>query len=139
MKIKPISAGLFEVADGRPHLLGARRKTDGKVVFPAPQGAEAEHYEQVRLADRGVLWSFTVQRFRPKSPPYAGGDDERSFTPFALGYVELPGEVIVEGRIETGDFSKLRIGMPMRLKLSPFVKAGGEAALSYAFEPEAGT
>lgn len=139
MNFKAIGDDLFEIADGHLRLIGARRKADGKVVFPAPQGAEAAHYERVRLADRGVLWSFTVQRFRPKSPPYAGADDERSFTPYALGYVELPGEVIVESRLETDDFSKLRIGMPMRLKLSPFAKADGETALSYAFEPETGT
>ncbi|HZZ37070.1 MAG TPA: OB-fold domain-containing protein, partial [Caulobacteraceae bacterium] len=71
---------------------------------------------------------------RPKSPPYAGDDDEKSFRPYAIGYVELPGQVIVEGRIETDDFAALAVGMPMRLKLVPFRRAGGEV-LTYAFEP----
>jgi len=128
--------GLFEVAGGVPHLIGGRRKSDGRVVFPKPQGSEGEDYEPVRLAHEGLLWSFTVQRFRPKSPPYAGAEDEASFKPYALGYVELPGQVIVESRIETEDFTALTVGMPMRLKLVPFRKAGGDV-LAYAFEPAA--
>jgi uncharacterized OB-fold protein len=112
MALAPIADGLFEVVEGVAHLIGGRRKSDGR------------------------LWSFTVQRFRPKSPPYAGADDEKSFRPYALGYVELPGEVIVESRIETDDFAALKIGAPMRLKLVPFPKVGGDV-LAYAFEPAA--
>jgi uncharacterized OB-fold protein len=106
------------------------------MVFPKPQGSEGEGYDPVRLSPEGQLWSFTVQRFRPKSPPYAGADDESSFEPYALGYVELAGQVIVESRIETEDFASLSVGMPMRLKLVPFHKAGGDV-LAYAFEPAA--
>src|SRR5689334_15157429 len=115
MALAPIAEGLFEEQDGVAHLIGARRKADGRMVFPAPNGPEAAHYERVRLSPQGRLWSFTVQRFRPKSPPYAGADDEKSFRPYALGYVELPGEVIVESRIETDDFADLKVGQPMRL------------------------
>ncbi len=132
----PIAEGLFEVVDGTPHLIGGRRKSDGRMVFPNPQGSEAANYDPVRLSPEGRLWSFTVQRFRPKSPPYAGAEDDRSFTPYALGYVELAGQVIVESRIEIDDFAALSVGMPMRLKLVPFHKAGGDV-LAYAFEPAA--
>ena len=136
MALAPIAEGLFEVMDGSPRLIGGRRKTDGRMVFPLPTGPEAANFDAVRLSPEGTLWSFTVQRFRPKSPPYAGADDETSFQPYALGYVELPGEVIVEGRIDTDDFAGLKIGAPMRLKLTPFRRADGEV-LSYAFEPAA--
>ena len=132
----PIADGLFEVEDGTAHLIGGRRKSDGRMVFPLPTGPEAQNFEAVRLAPEGTLWSFTVQRFRPKSPPYAGDDDEKSFKPYALGYVELPGEVIVESRIETDDFAALKVGAPMRLKLVPFRRPDGEV-LTYAFEPAA--
>jgi len=134
MALTSIADDLFEVADGIPHLIGGRRKADGRMVFPLPSGPEAASYERVRLSPEGNLWSFTVQRFRPKSPPYAGDDDEKSFQPYAIGYVELPGQVIVESRIETDDLSGLMVGQPMRLKLVPFRRVGGER-LSYAFEP----
>ena len=130
----PIAEGLFEIVEGEPRLIGGVRRTDGKVVFPMPSGPEAANYDAKALSPEGALWSFTVQRFRPKSPPYAGDDDEKSFTPYALGYVELPGEVIVESRIETDDVAGLQVGQPMRLKLVPFAHVGGER-LAYAFEP----
>lgn len=131
-----IAEGLFRIVDGEPRLVGGRRKTDGKIVFPKPQGAEGQNYDDVLLSSEGRLWAYTVQRFRPKSPPYAGADDERSFKPFALGYVELPGQVIVESRLETDDFAGLKVGMPMRLTLAPFHKVGGDV-LTYAFKPAA--
>lgn len=127
-----IAPGLVEFDEGRPYLVGGRRKRDGKIVFPLPGGAEAANFESVRLSDRGTLWSYTVQRFRPKSPPYAGDDDERSFKPYALGYIELPGQVIVEARIETSDFAALKIGQPMALTLQRF---RDDNTQTYAFKP----
>jgi uncharacterized OB-fold protein len=132
---RPIAEGLFTL-EPRPHLIGGRRKRDGRIVFPAPTGPEGAHYDPVPLKTEGVLWSFTVQRFRPKSPPYAGPDDERTFKPFALGYVELAGQVIVESRIATDDFSALRVGQPMRLVTQSFGKdADGTDIVTFAFEP----
>jgi uncharacterized OB-fold protein len=69
-----------------------------------------------RLARRGTLWSWTIQRFRPKSPPYTGPEE---FHPYGVGYVELPGEVRVEARLTESDPAKLRIGMEMELTLIP--------------------
>ena len=42
---------------------------------------------------QGTLWTWTVQGFRPKSPPYEGTDE---FVPYPVGYVELAGEAKVE-------------------------------------------
>ena len=132
---RPIAEGLFTTGE-QPRLIGARRRSDGRIVFPAPGGPEAQHYERVELSPTGSLWSYAVQRFRPKSPPYAGDDDDRSFRPFAIGYVELPGEVIVESRIVTDNLAALRIGQPMALTIAPFRKdADGEDVVTYAFQP----
>jgi uncharacterized OB-fold protein len=134
---EPIASGLLDMGGGEPRLIGGRNKATGRICFPLPQGGECAQYDAVKLGREGTLWSFTVQRFRPKSPPYAGADDERSFKPFALGYVELPGEVIVETRIEIDDVAKLKIGMKMQLAAVPFARAGGKSALTYAFRPAA--
>ena len=134
MAWRPIADGLFRIVDGLPRLLGGRRKSDGKIVFPCPQGAETAHYDIIDLREIGTLWSWTVQRFRPKTP-YAGDDDERSFKPYAVGYVELPGQIIVEARLKIEDFGTLHIGMPMRLTLIPFRKdPDGTEIRTYAFE-----
>ena len=126
--LTPIAAGLW-TAEAQPRLLGGQHRTSGEIVFPMPQGDAALHYEPVPLARRGTLWSWTVQSFRPKSPPYAGPEQ---FTPFALGYVELPGEVIVETRLtQTGG---LTIGMAMELAIEPF----DETRATFAFRPAEG-
>lgn len=135
MSQRALADGLYRLVDGAPRLLGGRRKSDGKLAFPLPQGAQGELYEPVELASDGVLWSYTVQRFRPK-PPYAGPGDDRSFRPYAVGYVELPGQIIVESHIATSDFGALKIGQPMRLTLIPFRHdPDGTDVMIYGFEP----
>jgi uncharacterized OB-fold protein len=65
------------------------------------------------LSRHGVVWGWTVQRFAPKSPPYLpppGG-----FTPFAVGYVELPEGVKVQALLEGVDVDGLAAGLPVRL------------------------
>lgn len=116
-------------------LLGGKRREDGKIVFPLPSGPEAQRYEPIELAAEGELWSFTVQRFRPKSP-FDGEGDDANFKPYAVGYVTLPGQIIVEARLDTGDFNSLRIGMPMRFCLLPYRRdPDGCEVLTYAFRP----
>ncbi len=133
---RPLAEGLYRVVDGAPRLLGGRRKSDGKYAFPLPQGGEAALYDPVELASEGTLWSYTVQRFRPKTP-YAG-PDAAAFQPYAVGYVELPGQIIVESHIATDDFNALKIGLPVRLTLIPFRQdPDGTQVMIYGFEAAA--
>lgn len=80
------------------------------------------------------MWSWTVQRFRPKTPPYKGPEE---FEPFAIGYVELPGATIVESRLADVAFDDLRIGMPMKLTAVPFTTDDeGRQVMTFAFIPD---
>jgi uncharacterized OB-fold protein len=127
--------GLITESDP-PHLVGGKPRDGGPIVFPYPEGSEAAHFEPVALSRTGTLWSYTVQRFRPKSPPFGGPE---AFEPFALGYVELPGEVIVESRLTGIPFEDLRIGMDLELDLVPFrVDPDGTVRMIYAFGPVGG-
>lgn len=127
-----IAENLFDVRpDGAPILLGGRERASGRIVFPLP--ADAERFDRVELPDRGELWSFTIQRFRPKSPPYGGAE---AFEPYAVGYVALGEAIIVESRLVGIPFEDLSIGMPLRLTLETFPLATGETRLTYAFAPE---
>jgi uncharacterized OB-fold protein len=65
------------------------------------------------LSRDGILWTWTVQRFAPKSPPYQPGPD--GFRPFAVGYVTLAEGVRVAAVAKVDDVESLRIGMPVRL------------------------
>lgn len=117
--------------DGEPVLLAGRDRSDGRLVFPLP--SDLERFDRVELPNRGRLWSFTIQRFRPKSPPYAG---PAAFQPYAVGYVALGDTLIVESRLTGVAFDDLQIGMALRLTLEPFVLETGETRLTYAFTPE---
>ena len=125
-ELLPIADGLW-TDEADPRLIGGRRKSDGEIVFPMPGGDAANDYDAIPLSRTGTLWSWTIQSFRPKSPPFVGPDE---FTPFALGYVELPGEVIVETRLTRA--TNLRIGMAMALEIIPY--DAGRA--TFAFRPE---
>ncbi|WAC23070.1 Zn-ribbon domain-containing OB-fold protein [Blastomonas sp. SL216] len=123
----PVAEGLW-TDEAAPCLIGGRNAQTGEIVFPMPQGDAAQHFAPVPLSRTGTLWSWTSQDFRPKSPPYAGPED---FTPFLIGYVELPGEVIVETRIAGAALADLKLGMAMELVLIEF--APGRS--TFAFKP----
>lgn len=122
----PIAPGLW-TDEAEPRLIGGRCG-DGEIVFPMPDGDAADRLDAVALSRTGTLWSWTRQDFEPK-PPYAG---PQPFTPFLIGYIELPGEVIVETRIVDAVLEDLRLDMPMTLAIVPF----DDTRLTYAFRPE---
>ena len=84
--------------------------------------------EPIKLSRTGTLWSFTRQDFKPK-PPYDGPEE---FSPFLLGYVELPQQTIVESHIVDATLEDLELGMPMELVIVPF----DEHRSTFAFKPE---
>ena len=132
MNMRPIAQGLL-TDEAQPRLIGGRNLATGRIVFPMPTGGEAALYEPYPLKRTGTLWSYTVQRFAPKSPPYAG---PQPFEPFAVGYVELSGEVIVESRLIDIPFDQLKIGIPLQMVLEPFsTDTDGNAVYTYAFAP----
>lgn len=52
-----------------------------------------------------MVWAYTVQRFPPKSPPYVVPAE--GFTPYAVGYVELPEGIKIEAILDCDDFADL--------------------------------
>lgn len=122
------AAGSLGDAAG-PRLIGARKRSDGKMHFPCPPACDPNEWDVEELPTEGTLWSYTIQRFRLKSPPYAGPEE---FTPYAVGYIELPGAIIIESRVVGVPFDRLRIGMPMKLT-TELLSIAGEKRLSFAF------
>jgi uncharacterized OB-fold protein len=106
------------------------------VTFPfqryCPRTA-ADDMERIELGRRGTLWTWTIQGFPPKRPPYDGPEP---FEPFGLGYVELPGEVKVETRLTVSDPDQLHIGMEMEMVLIPWkLDEDGNQVVTFAFAP----
>lgn len=129
---RPVAQGLFTWPSENPRLIGSLR--NGRYSFPARPGED-----QVLLESRGTLWGFTTQQFRPPSPPYDGDDDASTFVPYALGYVELPGQLMVQARFTEADPAKLVIGQTMELRIVPYTtRPDGTEILTYAFAPVEG-
>ena len=137
----PVAEGLFTWPSEQPRLIGAQCASCGMVGFPAGlacQRCGSDQFTEKLLPDRGTLWTFTTQGFRPPSPPYDGADTTETFQPYAVGYVELPGEVVVEARLTEPDPARLAIGQQMRLAIVPYtVTADGTEVMTFAFAPAA--
>jgi uncharacterized OB-fold protein len=137
--VTAVEPALFSSLDP-PRLAGSRCLGCGTVTFPAQAGCArcaGTDMAPAELADRGTLWTWTVQAFEPK-PPYRAPDGGRAepggFTPYGVGYVDL-GDVIVESRL-IGDPAGFEIGLPMRLRLLPLWPGpDGAPVVTYAFEP----
>lgn len=137
----PVAAGLFTDSAAGPRLLGSKCTQCGVMTFPVQHGCPrctSEEMEETPFERRGTLWTFTTQGFPPKSPPYAIEVTPETFEPYAVGYVEFPGQAKVEGRLLESDPAKLRIGMEMETVVVPFMTDDdGNEVMTYAFRPVA--
>src|SRR3990172_6393896 len=87
----PIQEGLFTWPSERPQLLASRCRACGELCFPkqdACPACAARDVEEVALGRRGTLWTWTIQRFPPPTPPWIGPSAPRAVVPFGVGYVE---------------------------------------------------
>jgi len=108
---------------GGPYLIGSKCPQCGTYVFPprannCPNPACAsDTLESVALSTRGMLWSYTENRYAPP-PPYPSPDP---FEPFAIAAVELADEgLIVLGKVVEGTLAAdLKVGMEMELTTMP--------------------
>lgn len=126
--MRPIAEGLF-TDELPPRLIGGRNAATGRIVFPCPDGSD---YQPWPLKRTGILWSYTIQRFRPKSPPYAGPE---AFRPWALGYVALADETMVETRLVNIAIEDVTIGMELELVQVPLDPDVADSVLIHAFQP----
>jgi|SRR6266511_1105837 len=136
---RPIADGLFTWPADEPQLIGSRCDDCGAKTFPSqgycPRCASTAMLE-VLLPRTGSLWTWTIQGFRPKSPPYKGEDTVDTFEPFGVGYVDLDGELMVETRLTENGPEQLEIGREMELVVVPlYHEEDGTEVLTYAFRP----
>jgi uncharacterized OB-fold protein len=130
----PTKAPVYEVVDGRPHLLGTKCSACGAAFFPprfvCPTCLTEEHMLSCRLGNTGTLYAHTVISVAPKEfkPPY----------PF--GYIIVQPEKVRIPAMITGitDYKSLRAGMKMEMVLEKLRDdpAAGEI-ITYKFRPVA--
>jgi uncharacterized OB-fold protein len=100
----------------KPVLEGSRCRVCGTVGYPASAicaRCARPTADPLPLSDEGVVWAYTVQRFPPKSPPYVVPAE--GFTPYAVGYVELPEGIRIEAILDCHDDFAALDRAPVRL------------------------
>lgn len=133
----PVADGLFDVVEGEPRLVGSRCMDCQTVYFPQtsfcrnPQ-CHAKHVGRFLLPGRGVLHSFTIQRYRP--PPVFRVDD---WSPYAIGLIDLGEGVQVMAMLSGIALDEIHIGMALRLMVEPlYTDAERGPVLTYKFAPD---
>ena len=134
-----IDPKLFDWPSDKPHLKGSKCNNCGAVTFPIQDGCPrccGVDMSQIPLKTKGILWSWTIQGFPPKSPPYGKVETPETFIPYGVGYVELADQVRVETRLTENNPEKLNIGMEMELVIEKFIEdKDGNDIMIYAFSP----
>ena len=107
---RPVVAGLFEETAAGTQLLAARCSGCGTTYFPRVTtcrnpDCNSGTPQPVALSRRGVLYSYTVQHYRP--PPLFRMDD---WAPYAIGLVEFPEGIRVMGMLSGVEPDAVRIG-----------------------------
>ncbi len=119
-KVPALGAEGWFTEEGGPALLGNRCTTCRTVFFPKASFAcrnprcPGREFDEVRLATRGTVWSYTDARYQPP-PPYVATTDP--YEPFTLAAVELADDGLVvlgqmAGATTTADLS---VGQPVEL------------------------
>jgi uncharacterized OB-fold protein len=137
----PLHEGLFTWPAAKPQLLGSRCNQCAEATFPAQPDCRSCGSRQttiVELGDRGILWTWTIQTFMPKQP-YRSDETPETFRPYGVGYVEMPGGVRVEARLQANSSDQLQIGMPMQLDIIPFrTDKNGDQKMIFSFSAAQG-
>ena len=142
MQSRPIAEGLFTwpipEPPRSPALLGSQCHACNAYAFPASIGCPscgAEDSRSVELAGRGQLYTWTTQEFLPKAP-YAGPETPETFKPWAIGYIELPGQLRLESRLYDVDPDSLDFDQEFELTVRPFSQdPDGTDVYAFGFRP----
>ena len=139
----PITDGLFTWPSDSPRLLASRCTDCANHVFPAQPDCpkcSGSSTETVELEREGTLWTWTVQSYPPKSPPFAGNADPATFEPYGVGYIDIEGKLLVESRLTVADPALLDFGMTCELVIDPlYIDASGDEVVTFAFAPVGAT
>lgn len=133
----PIFDGLFAWPSDAPHLIGVRCKGCRSVSFPRfinrhrPNCSNRET-EEILLSNKGVLRSYTIQRYQP--PPLFKGPEP--FEPYPIGSLELPEGIEIFGIIKDCPLDAIKVGMEMEIIFEKlYTDIEGKDRLIWKFRP----
>jgi len=133
----PVKEGLWvtsENLNGRPQLIGSQCNNCGEIFFPKRDNVlcsncQANNFTEIKLSNRGKIYSFTVVMQRP--PEYYKGE-----VPYAIGFVELPEGIRVETLFTGCNFENLKVGMEVEMVIEKLhEEEDGTEVYCYKFKP----
>lgn len=133
--------GWYTLDEDNPQLLGSRCDKCGTYFFPKQftycrnPNCDSTEFTEVRLSNKGKLWSYTNACYKPPEP-FVAPDP---FEPYAIAAVELEEEqMVILGQVITGvSVEALKVGMPVRLVLEVLHEDEDGEKLVWKWKPEA--
>ncbi|MDD5371709.1 MAG: OB-fold domain-containing protein [Anaerolineaceae bacterium] len=129
---------LFNWPSGN-RLIGTKCKSCGSYYFPKsftcgnPE-CDSKEIEEVLFSEKGILWSWTTQYFKPPFPFICN----EPYIPYAVGLVEFPEGIKILGIIancENPD-QNLKIDMEMRVIADTlFTDEHGNEVIGWKYSP----
>ncbi len=113
----------------RYRLEAGKCKKCGKVFFPPRlicNGCQSREFEEVNLSNEGEIVSYTVIR----TPPSNFSDE----APYAIGIVDLGGEVKIMTQIVDCEFDELEVGGKVRIEFRRIQEDGKSGVLQYGYK-----
>ena len=132
----PATAGFFTWPAEEPHLIGGKCKSCGRYFFPKTYplhkvGCRNQEIEEVMLARKGKLRSYTWQYY-PPPPPFKAPEP---FVAFGIGQVELPEGISVVGILTGCSLKDLALDMDVELTIETLYTEAGVDYLTWKFRP----
>lgn len=136
MDLAPVADDLFELTPEGPRLIGSHCSACGSSYFPMAMSCRnpdcvEKTVSRATLPDQGILFSYTIQRYRP--PALFRMDD---WEPYAIGLVDLGEGLRVLGMLTSLAFEEIVIGMALRLTTETlFTDPDRGRVATYKFAP----
>jgi len=131
----PIIKGLFTWPSDKPQLIASRCKKCRTVSFPKaafcvnPDCEKVrENVEEIKLSNRGKLWTWTIQKYAPPAP-----FRKEPFEPYGIGMIDTEEGLRVLGILTTTD--NIKIGMPVEMTAGKLYEDDENEYLTWMWKP----
>lgn len=139
----PAVEGWFTMDEANPRLIGSQCTKCKSYYFPKQSlfcrnpECSSEDFEEVELSNRGKIWSYTNNCYKPPAPYIPVTDP---YEPFALAGVELEKEgMIILGMLADGvTIDDVKVGQEAELVLGTLFEDEESEKMVWKWKPVAG-
>lgn len=130
----PIAPDMWRDGGSGVQLIGSVCESCGEIYFPKKEIAVCSHCQSEKIGETllsptGRIVSYTVAHQVPAGGFYKGP------VPFAYVLVELPEGVQVQGHFMGSDFTRIAIGLAVRVVIDLLYEEEGSQVVTFKFAP----